>query len=78
MRRQHDRQQTWACHWSIVEGPSRASQAVIWICEYPYRTMRTKPCEDCPGCRPAESKANDADDEMIAFRDQPCPSKRLH
>jgi hypothetical protein len=77
MRRPHDQRQPYACHWALVEGPSRASRAVIWICEYPYRTMRAKPCEDCPGCLPAD-EPKDPRNDIAAFRDQPCPSKRLH
>lgn len=45
----------YACHWDYVNGPSqdgRATRTMMWICEYPYRTMRvTGPnddCEDCP------------------------------
>ena len=43
------------CHLGHVHGPSpdRKGQGVaVWICEYPYRTMRlagpTPECEGCP------------------------------
>ncbi|HYN06112.1 MAG TPA: hypothetical protein VES67_01860 [Vicinamibacterales bacterium] len=52
-------QKTWTCHWSHIEGPAhhgRPSRTLVWICEHPYRTMRTKPCEDCPGNVRAVSK----------------------
>ena len=39
------------CHWDYVSGPNRGSAAprtMVWICEYPYRTVRLDgPCEDC-------------------------------
>jgi hypothetical protein len=44
----------WICHWSHVEGPrdhGRATSLSMWICEYPYRTMRSEgPSEECEGC----------------------------
>jgi hypothetical protein len=43
------------CHLSYVSGPgvhAPQEKTAVWICEYPYRTMRlTGPsadCEDCP------------------------------
>jgi hypothetical protein len=44
----------WTCHWSHIEGPAhqgRPSRTLVWICEHPYRTIRTKPCEDCPAAK---------------------------
>jgi|SRR5579862_1996013 len=49
-------EKTPSCHWERVDSPQlegRARTVPVWICEYPYRTMRaTKPsdedCEDCP------------------------------
>jgi len=39
------------CHWDYVCGPNRGSTApktMVWICEYPYRTVRLDgPCDDC-------------------------------
>lgn len=54
MRKQLKVQPSWICHWSRVNGANpegRASQTMVWICEYPYRTMHLAPptdCEDCP------------------------------
>jgi hypothetical protein len=40
-----------ACHLAHVAGPERRSSTAIWICEYPYRTMRaTGPSSDCGDC----------------------------
>lgn len=40
-----------ACHLAHVAGPHRHSTTAIWICEYPYRTMRaTGPSSDCGEC----------------------------
>jgi hypothetical protein len=77
MRRHLLEPRFWSCHWSLVTGPSGHSRTVVWICEYPYRTMRSRPCEDCPGC----VTASDPEAEAIrdeAFEAVPCPSKRLH
>lgn len=42
------------CHLAHVPGPGRHGQptrAAVWICEYPYRTMRMDgPSSDCVGC----------------------------
>ena len=44
----------WTCHWAEIPSPSgTGSSALVWICEYPYRTMRTGPNEDCESCRRA-------------------------
>ncbi len=66
----------WTCHWSLLTGPAGA-RTVVWICEYPYRTIRTTPCEDCPGCAGAEQDRMTAK-EQAAFASDPGPSKRLH
>jgi hypothetical protein len=40
-----------ACHLAHIAGPERHSSTAIWICEYPYRTMRaTGPSSDCGDC----------------------------
>lgn len=43
------------CHLGYVPGPnpSATSRTAVWICEYPYRTMRldgpnAEDCGDCP------------------------------
>ena len=42
------------CHLGSVPGPERAgacNRISVWICEYPYRTMRSKgPSSDCGEC----------------------------
>jgi hypothetical protein len=40
-----------ACHLAHVATPRRNSSTAIWICEYPYRTMRAAgPSSDCGDC----------------------------
>ena len=40
-----------ACHLAHVAGPERRSSTAVWICEYPYRTMRASgPSSDCGDC----------------------------
>jgi hypothetical protein len=42
------------CHWDYVPGPmldGRQVRTMLFICEYPYRTLRTTgPSEECEGC----------------------------
>lgn len=42
------------CHLEYVTGPGGAasgSRTAVWICEYPYHTMRlTGPSSECEGC----------------------------
>ena len=45
----------WLCHWERIEGRkgvgSGDESSVVWICEYPYHTIRADgPTEDCAGC----------------------------
>ncbi len=46
--------QSYACHWDYIPGPSdggRPVRTMMWICEYPYRTMRPSgPNDDCTDC----------------------------
>ena len=39
------------CRWDYVCGPNRGGavpRTMVWICEYPYRTVRLDgPCDDC-------------------------------
>jgi len=57
--------QPWACHWGYVNGPSnngRRARTLVWICEYPYRTIRLSgPSNDCEGCRRALEASRQAD-----------------
>ena len=50
----------YACHWDYVQGPARngrQDRTMVYICEHPYRTIRTKgPCEECEGCPQWEEK----------------------
>jgi hypothetical protein len=42
------------CRWGFISGPGRArNRSLVWICEYPYRTIRNTPSDDCEGCRRA-------------------------
>ncbi|MEO7892372.1 MAG: hypothetical protein ABIW19_20475 [Vicinamibacterales bacterium] len=41
------------CHLAYISGPIRSDdRTAVWICEYPYRTMRmagpSADCGDCP------------------------------
>ena len=40
------------CHLSHIAGPAAGSRTAVWLCEYPYRTIRaagpTIECADCP------------------------------
>ena len=42
------------CHLEYMTGPGRAavgSRTAVWICEYPYHTMRLNgPSSECEGC----------------------------
>lgn len=39
------------CHWGSIPGASRGTRSVVWICEYPYRTVKTNgPDRECEGC----------------------------
>jgi hypothetical protein len=55
-------QYQYQCHWDYVPGPHRLGEShrtMMFICEYPYRTMRTTgPCEDCRTCasKPLEAQ----------------------
>ena len=44
----------YTCHWDYVQGPARngkSGRTMMWICEYPYPTMRHDgPSSDCAGC----------------------------
>jgi hypothetical protein len=47
-----------SCHLSHIAGPGDGARAQtpVWICEYPYRTMRmegpsSEECGDCPAFR---------------------------
>ena len=51
-----------ACHLSHVSGPIGSSRGAtaVWICEYPYRTIRlagpSSECSDCPVWRAMEEE----------------------
>ena len=57
----------YTCHWGYIDGPSREGQPVrtlMWVCEYPYRTLRASgPDEDCIGC-PGKPQLSEA--ELVA------------
>jgi hypothetical protein len=57
------------CHWSYVTRRTptgRQTSARVWICEYPYRTMRTSPCVDCDACVTVRHIASALDDRSTA------------
>ena len=60
-----------ACHWGHIDGPrlnGHATRTRVWICEYPYRTIRASgPDADCEGCREYLEQA-------AALRQLPSPS----
>jgi hypothetical protein len=54
----------WHCRWDFIERPRagrRSSRTLVWICEYPYRTIRSGPSDDCEGCRQAVARAAEAE-----------------
>ena len=68
-----------SCHLTHVPGPSRDGRsghmAAVWICEYPYRTMRMQgPSSDCAGC-PVWHQMEQAkmDAAEAATPEAPCP-----
>jgi hypothetical protein len=54
MTPEHVDSRRWICHWERVAGPmhnGRVTRSTVWICEYPYRTMRaSRPGAECEGC----------------------------
>ena len=45
----------WLCHWQRIDRPlagGRSSSSIVWVCEYPYHTIRLDgpgdECADCP------------------------------
>jgi hypothetical protein len=49
------RSHRYSCHWGYIDGPEReghVSRTLMWICEYPYRTVRAsgpdESCDECP------------------------------
>ena len=63
------RTRTLSCHWEVLKGPDngRIPGPVVWICEYPYRTIRTGPADDCEGCRRATTLVGAARSTHDAF-----------
>ena len=59
------------CHWEEIQGArvkGRVTTTKIWICEFPYRTMRRHgPSDDCSDCpvwqAQQEEKARERDRE---------------
>lgn len=52
----------WMCHWDRVHGPIQQGEpttAAVWICEYPYRTIRLERPDDCENC-PLQNLMKDA------------------
>jgi hypothetical protein len=43
----------WTCHWADVAWPvdgARELRTRVYLCQHPYRTMRSGPCDECPSC----------------------------
>ncbi len=44
----------WSCHWEHIAGSlynQHPTSPTVWICEYPYRTLRSDgPSDECSGC----------------------------
>jgi hypothetical protein len=62
------------CHLAHVPGPERGVRIAVWICEYPYRTMRlagpSSECADCPvwcEMERARTAEHRADEEVEAL-----------
>jgi hypothetical protein len=58
----------YTCHWGHVSNPHQAEasrRTAVWICEYPYRTMRMEgPNEECAGCPVWEARCRAKRDEQ--------------
>lgn len=51
----NETREDWHCRWTRVTGPvvdGRVRSTLVWLCEYPYRTMMAEPPEpgSCSGC----------------------------
>ena len=61
-----------SCHWAHIAGPigsRRSGMSKVWICEYPYPTMREDgPSEECDGCPIWEEQQREA--RAAEFRSQ--------
>jgi hypothetical protein len=63
--------QQLTCHWTQIDGVrvgGRATSSRVWICEYPYRTMRSEgPGADCADCPIWEARQRDQsrEDELV-------------
>ena len=62
-----------ACRWEEIQGArvkGRVTTTKIWICEYPYRTMRrngpSDDCSDCPVRQAQQREEERARQEEIA------------
>jgi len=46
------------CHMAYLPGSDRSDLTAVWVCEYPYRTLRldgpSRDCGDCPVWRERE------------------------
>jgi hypothetical protein len=63
------------CHLAHVPGPDRPGTGpatAVWICEYPYRTMRlsgpSADCSDCPVWRELEDGRRRAVEAQVEAR----------
>ena len=63
------------CHLIYLPGRVRSARpTAVWVCQYPYRTMRlegpSEECEDCPVWRERERARLEAQARNAV--DQPC------
>ncbi len=54
-----------SCHLTYLPGSNRSGRpTAVWVCEYPYRTMRlegpSRDCEDCPVWREMQRARSEA------------------
>lgn len=75
--------QRYECHWDYVPGPHRngaATRLMVWICEYPYRTIRADgPCAECV-CGHADEACASSDaavEQPAAAQPQPAAQSRV-
>jgi hypothetical protein len=62
--------QQLTCQWTPIDGVrvgGRATSSHVWICQYPYPTMRSEgPGPDCAGCPIWEARhRDDSNDDAL-------------
>jgi hypothetical protein len=61
------------CHWEEIQGArvkGRIASTKVWVCEFPYRTMRrngpSADCTDCPVFQEQQQEKERARQEELA------------